>query len=424
MRNIVFLMLGLALWTGCGKQQSTRAQRKEVLDVVFASGNLALETEYALTANADGFLQVLNLREGDSVSPGMVLCQVADAVQQLQTANAQTNFEEAASNAASNSPKLQQLVLQLEQAKVARELDRKNLERYEQDVIQPRLQQLSEQLAQAQEALALDQKNYQRYQNLLQAEAVPPIEFDRKKLQYEQSLKQVAVLEKNLKEKQALTDLEYDKLKLQYEQSKSQVNVLEKQIADLQKSLNQSLKNSRNQLALQQEVLGDYSPKATGRGIVLEVMKEKGEWVRRGEVIARIGSGQPIPRLFVAEEDINKIRIGQQVELSLNTDKSRTFPATISKIYPALNAREQSFVVEAVFAETPPNLRSGTQLQANIVVEVKKNALILDRKYLRKGDKVLLAKDKTEKEVLIGLRNAAWVEVLEGISEQDEVLLK
>jgi multidrug efflux pump subunit AcrA (membrane-fusion protein) len=220
----------------------------------------------------------------------------------------------------------------------------------------------------------------------------------------------------------AVSQLDYDKAQLQVAASQSQVEVLEKSLADLKSTLDFSAQTAHIQLDIQKELERDYTVKAMAPGVLLEVSKQAGELARRGELLARIGAGPLLARLYVAEEDINGVRVGQEVFLHLNTEPERAFRASVSRIYPAFDEREQSFVVEAAFAEAPAQLWPGTQVQANIVAARRPQALTLPRACLLPGDRVRLAGGE-EVALSIGVRTQEWVEVLSGLDEGAEVLV-
>lgn len=423
MKNKFFYVLTFAfLLTSCGKEEIAQVQKKDILDAVFASGFVVFSDEYMVTANTEGFVLQSHIKEGDEVNKGATLFQLSNDIQALQGINARTNYEEAVSNANENSPKVQQLVSQIEQAKIALALDKKNYEQYQEGVNLPKIQQIATQLAQAKQVLELDKKNYERYETLLKTNAVAKLDYDKMKLQYENSKNSVAMLENNLAEKEALSKMDLDRLKLQYDNTKTTVEVLQKSLADMKKNLNLGVKNAKNQVDIQQTYTGDYVVYSALTGTVLAIQKQTGELARKGETLAKIGGGNLITKLYIAEEDINKVQIGQKAMLNLNTEKDKTFEAVVAKIYPAFNEKEQSFVIEVKFTDELPNLRSGTQVQANIVVGERKNALIIPKKCLIKGDKVLL-ENKEERQIKIGIRNAEWVEVLEGVEANTKMLL-
>lgn len=352
-----FTCIILLLLASCNRGDTTTPIKRDIIDVVFASGYLAKSNEYTVTANTEGFLRHSLVKEGDEIHIGDDLFQLSNGVQSSQLENALVNYQDAMAKAKPSSPQLTQLQLQIEQAETQFELDRKNLERYNQ---------------------------------LIKTNAV--------------------------------SQLDYDKAQVQYENSKAQVEILKKSLSDLQQSLLINLANAKSQLRIQQENNDDYFIKSQLNGTVLNVYKEQGELVKRGESIAKIGGGGYILKLFVAEEDISRVTLGQRAKISLNTEKDVTFNALISKIYPAFDNKEQSFVVEATFTEKPSSIFAGTQLQANIVIADIKNALVIPAQYVTKEHMVILDKDKKEVPIKLGIKTSEWVQVLRGLDESTRII--
>ena len=420
--SLVAILLSFAMMR-CGKPNPpVNAERKDIVEAVFASGAIVYTNEYLVTANTEGFILQKNVKEGELVKQGELLFMLSNDIQNLQSVNALINYQEAVGNAEDNSPKIELLKNQIVQAKQTLMLDKRNYERYQEEIVTPKIQQISSQLTQARQALEMDKKNHERYETLIKTQAVSKVEYDKVKLQYENSLKNVEIIEKNLSEKQAATAMDLDKVKVQYENSQLNVAILEKNLSDIKNTLSQNVKKTKNQVDIQKEYSGDYSISSIMDGIVLSVFKETGELAKKGEPLSKIGAGTLIARLFISEEDITKIQLGQKTEMQLNTDKSKVYPATVSRIYPAFDTREQAFVIEATFTEIVPQLRPGTQTQANIVTGEKKNALIIPSKYLFAGDKVML-ENKKQQPVQVGIRNAAWIEILGGIDEKTNLIL-
>ena len=69
--------------------------------------------------------------------------------------------------------------------------------------------------------------------------------------------------------------------------------------------------------------------------------------------------------------------------------------------------------------EEPELKISGTQLQANVVIGTKKNALVIPRNYLGYGNKVKLSGQEDFKIVKTGFVSSEWVEILDGVNEAD-----
>ena len=83
--------------------------------------------------------------------------------------------------------------------------------------------------------------------------------------------------------------------------------------------------------------------------------------------------------------------------------------------------KQQSYVVEAQFEELPEKMFSGTQLQANIQTNSRKDVLVIPTAYLAKGHFVTLASGE-QRQVETGSKSETWTEVISGISENDLII--
>jgi len=350
------IIIILSIIISCGRNTKTITPvRKNIIDAVFASGYTINSDEYIVSTKTEGFIEKSYVKEGDSVNVGDLLFQLSGDAQSSQLNNALTQYEDAKYKVSSESPQLKSQMTKIEQIR---------------------------------SQLELDKKNFERYGELVKTNAVSELDFEKAKLQYESSLSELEVSEKNLE--------------------------------DLKNSLQLNLKNAESQLKIQKDYYGDYFIKANKKGIILNVFKHQGELAKKGESLAKIGSGKTITKLFIAEEDIKNITIGQKTIISLNTDKNNPVDAIISKIYPAFDVSEQSFILEADFVKKDERILANSQLQANIIIAEKENALVIPAQYLRKGNKVLLS-DNSEVSVAIGIKTSNWVEILSGIDESNSL---
>lgn len=225
-----------------------------------------------------------------------------------------------------------------------------------------------------------------------------------------------------LRSRNSVSQLEYEKAALQYKTSQSNLLALEKNYSQVQDALRLNAARSLQQVRTQQSILNEYAIDADKAGVVLDVLKKKGELVRKGEVIARVGSGQHILKLFIAEDDITRLQPGQRAIVQMNNYPDTTFTAVLTKILPAFDQTEQSYVAEAVFTSPPALLLSGTQLQANIKQEGTRSVLVIPAAALIRGQFVQL-KDGTEKAIKTGQKLGDWVEVKSGLTGRDVILL-
>ncbi|WAC12485.1 efflux RND transporter periplasmic adaptor subunit [Dyadobacter pollutisoli] len=225
-----------------------------------------------------------------------------------------------------------------------------------------------------------------------------------------------------LRSKNSVSQLEFEKAELQYKTAQSNLVALEKSYSQAQDALRLNADRSLQQVKTQQAILSEYEISSDKPGVVLDVLKKEGELVRKGEVIARIGSGRHIMKLFIAEDDITRLSTRQRAIIQMNNYPDSTFTAIITRILPAFDQTAQSYIVEAVFLNPPPLLLSGTQLQANIVQEGVKPVLVIPSAALVRGQFVQM-RDGTERAIRTGQKAGSWVEVKAGLTEQDVILL-
>lgn len=350
--KLIIAVLLVFILQSCEQPLETTPTRRDIVDVVFASGNLEREYQYLVTATTQAYLQESLVEEGDTVQQGALLFRLANDVQQAQLENAQENYRFAQENVNNNAPSIRQLQIQINQVK---------------------------------EKLQRDSTNYARYERLIKTNAV------------------------------ARTD--YENAGLAYQNSKTELQVLEKSLQDLKRNLQLQQENARAQLRIQESSNDYYTLRTALTGQVLQIIKTNGELVRPGETIAEIGAGKTIIKLYIPEENINRIKLGQTTLIELNTDKGNIHKGIINKIYPAFNTQEHAFIAEAIFVDALLHLKPGTQLQANIIIAEKSNVMVIPSYFLLPGDSVLV-KDRQEKvPVKVGIRSMEWTEILHGIAE-------
>lgn len=224
-----------------------------------------------------------------------------------------------------------------------------------------------------------------------------------------------------LKAQNSVSQAEFEKVQLQYLISESNLQILRQRRIEIRSDLALSSQRSFVQMTSQQSVVNEHLINARKSGLVLEVIKKEGEWVRKGEGIIRVGSGKHLMRLLIAEEDIATIALAQSVKVQLNTFPSQTFDAKITRILPTFDESEQSYIAEAQFTRPPSQLFSGTQLQAHIVTDVRSGVLVIPASCLQKGKYVTL-NDGSTRQVAVGRKNNEWIEIRSGISEKDIIL--
>lgn len=350
----------LLLFAACkNKEESIQAKRMDIHEAVYASGNIFPAEEYRVFSNADGNVLDLMVEEGDTVDKDQILMQIDRDVQLAKEKGSEVIYGIANKNISSNSPAL----LEYEAALQTLALKYKN-----------------------------DSTNYVRFQNLYKQEATSKIELEKAQLTYNASKNEFLAKKKGLERLKNQLKVEYENAQIQYKLNTKDAN--------------------------------NYVIRSMMKGRVYELLKERGEMVRRNEAVALIGDlGAPIVRLSIDEVDLPKVRIGQDVFISIDMYANKIFKAKVTKIYPKLNRLDQSFRVDAKFVDTDiPNLY-GLSLEANILISEKKNALCIPKSYFVSKDSLWLDIDGEKKlqKVETGISDFDFVEITKGITEQSKI---
>jgi len=351
--KILALVSGIAVLYSCGRKLTeTKPIRKDITETVFASGILVPENQYNLTAQNDGYLVKLNFIEGDTVKAGQVLAIIENKQNDFNALGARELLSIASTNISASAPALKQVAANITLAQLKLKEDALQAERY-----------------------------------------------------------------KKLYDDKSVSELEYENAELAMENSKAN-------LAALQESYNLSKQQAEQQLITQKSqtdvngVLRENNEiKSVIGGKVFQKQKQPGDYVKKGDVIAVIGDQNNIyAKLSIDETNISKIRVGQSVIIQLNTNKEKNYNGTVTEIYPAFDDQAQSFYCKVKFTDKLDFRISGTQLQGNVIIGVKKNALVIPRNYLGYGSKVNL-KDKGQVIVQAGFISSDYAEIISGLDE-------
>ena len=358
--------LGIALVVvliGCSKNTDTiTPQRKEIIEAVYASGSLHPDNEYKVFATVSGILSGKMVSEGDSVTKGKVLFTIDSRDPALRQQLADETLRYARTNAADNSAQVGELQNNIENARAK---------------------------------FTSDSLVYERTALLFQQGAATRAEFDRT-----QTLMQAS--------------------KALYQQAQNRYNSVREQLRN-------QLQSAERQYQLSVTSKGNYSVNSLLDGRVFAVYKEVGEMVNAQQPIALLGSTHQFHlHLIIDARDVVKVGAGMDVVYSVDAMPDSVFHARVTKIYPVLENETQSFRVDADCIGLPPIPFAGTQIQANIIVSKKPNALVIPRSYVQQGNMVYVKDGSSIQQVKVktGIVNLEYAEILDGITEQSQLTKK
>ena len=214
--------------------------------------------------------------------------------------------------------------------------------------------------------------------------------------------------------------IDYDNRKLQYETSKSNTQILQNKFNRTSIQLKQQYQQAVNNYEASLTMTNDFTIESKIEGTVYSIYKKQGEIISAQQPIAMIGHSKNfIAELLIDEVDIIKIKEDQTALITIDAYNKKVFKAKITKIYPQKNNRSQTFKIEARFIDVPEKLYPGLSGEANILINEKPNVLTIPKTYLVDENHV-----KTNNgliEITTGLENLDLIEVLSGITKDDEI---
>ena len=256
--------------------------------------------------------------------------------------------------------------------------------------------------------LYLARNNFIKIKDLYENNAVSQVEYDEAK-------NNVTALENQLQEAKNNYDLLLrgvsSNVKKQYE---SQIEEIMVQIKILEKSIEQS------------------SIKAEFDGIITELNVHQGGMTKPGVVVVEIQDEKNLGIFVeVLAEDVVKTSVDMPFIIELNGNKkelkvNRIYPKATSSVS-ELGVEQKRVRIEADI-EYDSNIKIGTEVDVVIVTQEKDNVLLVDRdavyeKLSKEYITVINGDKELETEIITGLKNDDYVEVISGVNENDIVLL-
>jgi RND family efflux transporter MFP subunit len=187
------------------------------------------------------------------------------------------------------------------------------------------------------------------------------------------------------------------------------------------------LAQRRSELAIARQQVDDATLRSPIDGVIRERVVFAGEYRAAGTPIVTVVKQHPLRlQLAVPERAATTLRVGQPVRVSVEGD-SNSYEGRVSRVSPAIEEGTRTLPVEAEIPNQNGRLRPGTFARADIVtandpaIVVPQEAIVM----FAGIEKVLLVKNgkASEQRVRTGLRLGDRVELLEGVSPGDVVIL-
>ena len=357
--NIILFLVVATICNSCFKKGSTTHPiHKDITHAVYASGKLFPHNHYTVLSKFPGYVEQIFVKAGDTVSAGQPLIAIRNEANDLNISSARNLAALAKDNADENGSVPIALKQELAAAKSKYELDSINFSRAEQ-------------------------------------------------------------LWKN----SATSKLNYDQLKTQADASRAVFIKAQENLSNSRERLKVEALNAQNQLSALLSNKNDYRILSVISGKVYDVLPEIGDLVAPPMPLLEVGNASGFEtELAIDETDISFLAEGLEVAYSIDAFHDKFFKGKIISIYPRVNSASKTARVKATFEyEDGVQLFSGMSVEANIIISEKKNALVIPREFLKNG-KVKVKGDDKLREVKTGVSDLQFVEIISGISENDELV--
>ena len=235
-------------------------------------------------------------------------------------------------------------------------------------------------------------------------------------------------------------EIDYEKATRALAQAKTNYGTKTQQAIAKMAEVGADVQRQRNKLKIVQEVLGNFTIKAPGPGMVIYVKEWNGKKKGIGSQVSAWDPtvatlpdlGQMESLSYVNEIDVRKIAAGQKVTVSLDSDPTKKLPGTVTAVANVgeqrPNADSKVFEVKILLAQPDTTLRPGMTTSNAIETSTVKNALYVPLEavavdgttpfvYKRDGARV------TRQQVETGLANENEIVIAKGLDQDDRVML-
>jgi len=355
------LFASIVFASACADKKNTaQVVRKNIQHAVYASGKLYPLNHYTVISKFPGYVEKVAVHPGDSVSTGTLLISIRNEVNALNLESARNLLTLARQNADENGPQL---------------LGLKN------------------EVAAAESKYKLDSLTFSRTAELGKQNAIS---------------------------KQAL-----DQASTQFSISRNNFQHATENFLNSQSRLKIEMQNAQNMLQAQQSNVNDYKILSVMTGKVYDVNPQTGDLVGPQVPLMEIGDPKNFEvELSVDETDVSFIHPGEAAIFTIDAFPDQVFHGIIREIFPKVIAATKTARVKASFDPDGHSfLYTGMSVEANILIEEKKNALVIPREYVRNGNQVKVKGEDSLRTIRKGIEDLQYIEVLEGL-RGDEILLK
>ena len=200
-------------------------------------------------------------------------------------------------------------------------------------------------------------------------------------------------------------------------------------------------------LSLQQKenAYSDYFIRAPFDGILARLTVKAVDTISSGTVVGTVVSSQKIATISLNEVDVEKVKIGQKVELVFDAVNELSIQGTVITVdlVGTVTQGVVNYNVEISLDSDDTRIKPGMSVSATIITETKENVLTVPSSAVKSQGKTNYVEMFTSpleitkgpngtasksipirKNVETGISNDSLIEIIEGINEGDQIVVR
>ena len=186
-----------------------------------------------------------------------------------------------------------------------------------------------------------------------------------------------------------------------------------------------------NKIESSGKVIENFPVYATVSGTVTEKMVDIGQTVKEGQPLLKIANLQSVWAEFdVYENQVEFVKVGQNIEVSTNAQPDKTIPSKVSFIDPILNTKTRTVTLRVNLNNPKSELKPGMFVKGKLEAVNESTAVLVPTSAVLWTGKRSIAYVKTKqdkavfelREIKIGSKIGDSYHVLEGLKNGEEVV--
>jgi len=352
-------------------------EKGEVNSFLKVTGVVEANETVRVTSEIMGQAKEVKVKDGEEVSKGDVLIVLGDEQIEIQVAQAQATLDaiQASSDKIKSGARPQE-IKQAESAVLQAKMNRDSVE-----------------------------ENYLRMEKLFSEKAISEQQYEQAKNQYE------------------MADVQHKSAQESYKM------VIEGATKEDIKSIEAQVRQTKAALDMAKYQLKNTRITAPISGKVTSITVSSGEMIAPSmPLLSIIDISRIFVKVGISEKDISKIKEGQKVNLEIDAFPEEKFRGEIVSKGVAVDQMSKTLEVKIEILQPEIDIPIGVFARGDILVETNQDALIIPSNALtRKKDGIYVYVIEEEiarqKEVVLGIIQDERVEILEGLSEKEEIVI-